>query len=119
MITQSLPGRGKWVDRADVKEGNIGGACGKVWETVLSGVRGDAAEKVAKSVGKALKKRTQELDIVSDDAENTVAESSASEPEPAPQKLKRRVVEVEEILEDKPFVARKKRVIQATSDEED
>ncbi|GAA5896460.1 hypothetical protein JCM6882_001019 [Rhodosporidiobolus microsporus] len=47
-VVQSLPGRGKWVDAADVEGANTGGAVGKVWEE---------RERVAKGLGPAKEKK--------------------------------------------------------------
>lgn len=50
---QSLPGRGKWVDAADVEGENVGGAVGKVWEERQLQAKGLASKNGAKAKGKA------------------------------------------------------------------
>ncbi|GAA6003037.1 hypothetical protein JCM10207_001957 [Rhodosporidiobolus poonsookiae] len=49
-LVQSLAGRGKWVDAADVRTSNIGGAVGKVWDERDRVVKGLPAGKGKKSV---------------------------------------------------------------------
>ncbi|GAA6051115.1 hypothetical protein JCM3770_004722 [Rhodotorula araucariae] len=50
-LSQSLPGRAKWVAAADVPTANIGGAVAKVWDERGRAVRGDGAPRARREKG--------------------------------------------------------------------
>ena len=113
--TQSIPGRGKFVNRDEVDSSNISGAGFKVWDVIKSGVRGDASEKKASAAAKKGKKKVESEVEMESDAELDESE----EEQPRSRTLKRVEVDDKEEIEEKVFVPtlKKRRIV--VSDEED
>ena len=117
--TQSIAGRGKFIERDAVNGANLSGAGFKVWDVIKSGVRGDASEKKATAAAKKGKKKV-ESEV---DSESEVEEES--EPERRSRTLKRVEINIVDAIdvEEKEEIAfvpiLKKRRIQPQSDEEE
>ncbi|MCZ6910287.1 MAG: hypothetical protein O7C56_04740, partial [Rickettsia endosymbiont of Ixodes persulcatus] len=132
---KSLAGRAKWVDEADVKGSNIGGAVGKVWEVRQSGKNGlgklsgkprgggggggggEAAKKVggakrAKGVAVGEKRTKEDDDFLAGSDEEIEVERSV-------RKKKKKVEKKEEESPPAPVVAPRKKPRIVISDDED
>ncbi|KAL8277243.1 hypothetical protein RQP46_010312 [Phenoliferia psychrophenolica] len=130
---QSLAGRAKWIDEADVKGSNIGGAVGKVWEVRQSGKSGlgklsgkprGGDGNAKKAVGAGAGKRAKVVEKRTKEDDDFLAESDEEiEIERSPRRRKK-VVVVEVAKEESPpppvYAPRKKpRIVISDDDDEE